>query len=220
MFENIQVTHVINFDFPLNPSDYIHRAGRVGRVGGCKVGVQLSQVLLSFICPTIACFSGRSGHQLRRQPGRGQSCAEFGDRRQEEYWNPTGGLQMLYRGNYFKPGFIFRWTATLLGSSSSEEKDGRENRSWENKNIHSCFISSVGFAILAMIMSLDPFDLGTIITSSEFLQIWKPQNGKKGILKLYRDWYIHLLDVKGIHLQHLEVKKDQEENNSSNRPGN
>jgi len=30
------VTHVINYDFPLNPSDYIHRAGRVGRVGGAK----------------------------------------------------------------------------------------------------------------------------------------------------------------------------------------
>merc|ERR1712083_1231199 len=27
------VTHVINFDFPLNPSDYIHRAGRGGRGG-------------------------------------------------------------------------------------------------------------------------------------------------------------------------------------------
>jgi len=32
------VSHVINFDFPLNPSDYIHRAGRVGRVGGCQGG--------------------------------------------------------------------------------------------------------------------------------------------------------------------------------------
>jgi len=32
------VTHVINYDFPLNPSDYIHRAGRVGRVGGCQSG--------------------------------------------------------------------------------------------------------------------------------------------------------------------------------------
>ena len=31
------MTHVINYDFPLNPSDYIHRAGRVGRVGGAKV---------------------------------------------------------------------------------------------------------------------------------------------------------------------------------------
>ena len=38
----MQVTHVINYDFPLNPSDYIHRAGRVGRVGGCQVIVSFS----------------------------------------------------------------------------------------------------------------------------------------------------------------------------------
>ena len=31
-FNAHQVDHVINFDFPLNPADYIHRAGRVGRV--------------------------------------------------------------------------------------------------------------------------------------------------------------------------------------------
>jgi len=28
------VNHVINYDFPLNPADYIHRVGRAGRVGG------------------------------------------------------------------------------------------------------------------------------------------------------------------------------------------
>ena len=27
-------SHVINYDFPMNPADYIHRVGRVGRVGG------------------------------------------------------------------------------------------------------------------------------------------------------------------------------------------
>ena len=32
------VSHVINYDFPLNPADYIHRVGRVGRVGGVQVG--------------------------------------------------------------------------------------------------------------------------------------------------------------------------------------
>ena len=94
---------------------------------------QVSQVLLSFICGTI---SGRSGHQLCRQPGRGQSCAEFGDSRQEEHWNPTGGLQMLYRGNYLKSESIFRWTATSSGSSSSEERGGREHRGWVNKVFH------------------------------------------------------------------------------------
>jgi len=32
------VNHVINYDFPLNPADYIHRVGRVGRVGGIQNG--------------------------------------------------------------------------------------------------------------------------------------------------------------------------------------
>ena len=32
------VSHVINYDFPLNPADYIHRVGRVGRVMGMADG--------------------------------------------------------------------------------------------------------------------------------------------------------------------------------------
>ena len=31
-------SHIINYDFPLNPADYIHRVGRVGRVGGLRDG--------------------------------------------------------------------------------------------------------------------------------------------------------------------------------------
>ena len=42
------MTHVINYDFPLNPSDYIHRAGRVGRVGGAKVSYVHQTLMLGF----------------------------------------------------------------------------------------------------------------------------------------------------------------------------
>ncbi|KAJ1482646.1 P-loop containing nucleoside triphosphate hydrolase protein, partial [Baffinella frigidus] len=32
--DTVNVAHVINFDFPMNAVDYIHRAGRTGRSGG------------------------------------------------------------------------------------------------------------------------------------------------------------------------------------------
>ncbi len=35
---SLQVRQVINYDFPLNAADYIHRVGRVGRVGSCSGG--------------------------------------------------------------------------------------------------------------------------------------------------------------------------------------
>jgi len=38
------VTHIINFDFPRNPADYIHRVGRIGRMGGVRNGQIFSLV--------------------------------------------------------------------------------------------------------------------------------------------------------------------------------
>jgi len=42
--DTTDVSHVINYDFPLNPADYIHRVGRVGRVGGIQNGYVTSLV--------------------------------------------------------------------------------------------------------------------------------------------------------------------------------
>lgn len=33
LLTNSQACHVINFDFPIHVADYIHRCGRIGRVG-------------------------------------------------------------------------------------------------------------------------------------------------------------------------------------------
>lgn len=35
-FMFLQVKHIINFDFPLYVSEYIHQIGRVGRIGSSK----------------------------------------------------------------------------------------------------------------------------------------------------------------------------------------
>ncbi|KAF0309472.1 putative ATP-dependent RNA helicase DDX28 [Amphibalanus amphitrite] len=42
--DSCRVEHVINFDFPWNTSDYIHRAGRVGRAGSERAGTVTSFV--------------------------------------------------------------------------------------------------------------------------------------------------------------------------------
>eukprot|EP00960_Hanusia_phi_P044786 756811-Hanusia_phi.AAC.10 len=40
--DTVHVSHVINFDFPLNPVDYLHRIGRTGRGGGDASAVVFS----------------------------------------------------------------------------------------------------------------------------------------------------------------------------------
>lgn len=47
-----QVDHVVNFDFPLNPVDYIHRTGRTARAGS-------SGKITSIITKRDAVLAGR-----------------------------------------------------------------------------------------------------------------------------------------------------------------
>jgi superfamily II DNA/RNA helicase len=35
----IRARHIINFDFPMFVADYIHRCGRIGRLGGVENGI-------------------------------------------------------------------------------------------------------------------------------------------------------------------------------------
>ncbi|XP_009859879.2 putative ATP-dependent RNA helicase DDX28 [Ciona intestinalis] len=48
-----QVKHVINYEVPSNVSDYIHRCGRVGRVGQTHVGVVTSLVSRKWEVPVV-----------------------------------------------------------------------------------------------------------------------------------------------------------------------
>ncbi len=53
------VTHVVNFDFPYEPEDYVHRIGRTGRVGTSGTAISFACEDESFIIPDIEAYIGR-----------------------------------------------------------------------------------------------------------------------------------------------------------------
>jgi ATP-dependent RNA helicase RhlB len=54
------ISHVINFDFPYEPEDYVHRIGRTGRAGTAGVAISFACEDESFIIPEIEAYIGRS----------------------------------------------------------------------------------------------------------------------------------------------------------------
>ncbi len=53
------VTHVINYEFPYEPEDYVHRIGRTGRIGTEGVAISFACEDESFIIPDIEAYIGR-----------------------------------------------------------------------------------------------------------------------------------------------------------------
>jgi len=52
------ITHVVNYDFPYEPEDYVHRIGRTGRAGAAGKAVSFACENESFIIPEIEKFIG------------------------------------------------------------------------------------------------------------------------------------------------------------------
>lgn len=53
-----EIGYVINFDFPYEPEDYVHRIGRTGRAGAKGVAISFADEDESFIIPEIEEFLG------------------------------------------------------------------------------------------------------------------------------------------------------------------
>lgn len=73
--DSTQVELVINYDFPLTLQDYIHRAGRVGRVG-----IKVPGTVISFVTHpwdvSLAQKIELAARQRRSLPGLGSSVRE------------------------------------------------------------------------------------------------------------------------------------------------
>jgi ATP-dependent RNA helicase RhlB len=58
------VSHVVNYNLPMNPEDYVHRIGRTGRAGASGISISFASEDDSFQIPGIEKFIGRELHCL------------------------------------------------------------------------------------------------------------------------------------------------------------
>jgi ATP-dependent RNA helicase RhlB len=54
------ISHVVNFDFPYEADDYVHRIGRTGRVGTYGIAVSFACEDESFVIPEIEKYIGHA----------------------------------------------------------------------------------------------------------------------------------------------------------------
>lgn len=54
------VTHVINYDLPEDPEQYVHRIGRTGRIGNSGVSISFATEEQAFLLPAIEKFLGEA----------------------------------------------------------------------------------------------------------------------------------------------------------------
>jgi len=53
------VSHVVNYNLPMNPEDYVHRIGRTGRAGATGTSVSFADEMDAVLIPEIEKFIGR-----------------------------------------------------------------------------------------------------------------------------------------------------------------
>ena len=54
------MTHVVNYNLPEDPEDYVHRIGRTGRAGATGISISLACEDDSFMLPSIEELLGES----------------------------------------------------------------------------------------------------------------------------------------------------------------
>ena len=59
------ITHVVNYDLPEQPDDYVHRVGRTGRAGVKGVAISFICEVGAFALPAIEKYAGMEIHTVQ-----------------------------------------------------------------------------------------------------------------------------------------------------------
>ena len=62
------ITHVVNYDLPEQPDDYVHRIGRTGRAGEHGVSISFVCEMGAFNLPAIEKYAGMEVHTVQPEP--------------------------------------------------------------------------------------------------------------------------------------------------------
>ncbi|MBO4491146.1 MAG: DEAD/DEAH box helicase [Lentisphaeria bacterium] len=62
------ITHVVNYDLPEQPDDYVHRIGRTGRAGEHGVSISFVCEMGAFFLPAIEKYAGMEVHTVQPEP--------------------------------------------------------------------------------------------------------------------------------------------------------
>ena len=62
------ITHVVNYDLPEQPDDYVHRIGRTGRAGAKGISISFVCEYGAYVLPDIEKYAGMEVHTVQAEP--------------------------------------------------------------------------------------------------------------------------------------------------------
>ncbi|MEW6184470.1 MAG: helicase-related protein, partial [Thermodesulfobacteriota bacterium] len=80
--------HVINFNLPHDPEDYVHRIGRTGRAGAAGTSISFADEAEAFYLPPIEAFMGRKLSCIQPEEEWLSLSKPTGQKRRDRYEKP------------------------------------------------------------------------------------------------------------------------------------
>ena len=116
------VSHVVNYNLPEDPEDYVHRIGRTGRAGATGISISFASEDDAFLLPDIETLLGE---RLKCVPPPQELLDDFSELARAQFLTPQQGGAHHRRGNHHQ---IQQWNARHKGHDGAETQAAQATR--------------------------------------------------------------------------------------------